>query len=56
MSFNKVYLPEKEELKKRLKEDREATLRWLQKADAFIGPSDSMRLVNKELAKENKNL
>ena len=43
MGFNKIYLPSVEDLKERLKEDKNGTIRWLQKADALIGQNDSIK-------------
>lgn len=41
MSFNKAYLPELDDLKKRAIKNFEGTAKWLKKTDCFIGPSDS---------------
>lgn len=41
MSFNKTYLPELDDLKKRAVENFEGTAKWLKKTDSFMGPSDS---------------
>ena len=41
MSFNKTFLPELQELQDRFKNNKESTINWLKKSDAFIGPAES---------------
>ena len=52
MSFNKIFLQEEKELKKRYAEDPEAFKRWINKADALIGPEKSMKFVEKIMKKK----
>lgn len=47
MSINKIYLQDVKELKKKYKEDPEGFKTRIKKADALIGPTDSMEYVHK---------
>jgi hypothetical protein len=49
MGFNKKYLPSLEEIKKKEEKDPEY-IRHLAKADALIGPTDSMDYVEAAIA------
>lgn len=51
MSFNKIYLQDLKELKADYKQDPKAFKRRMQKADALIGPNDSMKFVEKIMKK-----
>ena len=53
MGFNKKYVPELEELKRRLAEYPES-LRYYLNADALIGPVDSMRYLDEMAEKQRK--
>jgi hypothetical protein len=52
MGFNKVFLNELKEVKKQYTEDPEGFKRRIQKADALIGPTDSMKFVEKIMKKK----
>lgn len=57
MGFNKMYLPELSTLKKALQEDgqdrfTESWVRRLLKADAVIGPVESLRFLEQFINKE----
>jgi len=47
MSFNKIYLRELKEVKKEYSEDPEGFKRRMSKADALIGPTGSMKFIEK---------
>lgn len=51
MSFNKIYLQDLKELKEDYKQDPKAFKKRMQKADALIGPTDSMKFVEKIIKK-----
>jgi hypothetical protein len=53
MGFNKKYVPELEELKRRLAEHPESLRHYLN-ADALIGPVDSMRYIDEMAEKQKK--
>jgi hypothetical protein len=44
--MNKIYLQDVEELKRKYSEDPEGFVRKIRKADALIGPEDSMLFVD----------
>ena len=52
MGFNKAYLPSVQDLEKRLEDNRDGTIRWLRKTDAFIGSPESIKWVQ-ELLEQN---
>lgn len=54
MGFNKIILPDIKEMKERYKQEPKSTLNWIIKADAIIGPVESVRYVEKLLKKKNK--
>lgn len=54
MGFNKIMLPDLKEIKERYKKEPKSTLNWIMKADAIIGPEDSVRYVDKLLKKRTK--
>jgi hypothetical protein len=53
MGFNKIILPDVKEMKERYKQEPKSTLNWIMKADAIIGPVESVRYVEKLLKKKN---
>jgi len=55
MGFNKIFLPDAKELRKRYRDDPESIIRWLGKADAIIGPEDSVRYAEKVLKPKKRN-
>lgn len=52
MGFNKIILPDIKEMKERYKQEPKSTINWIMKADAIIGPEDSVRYANKLLKKK----
>ncbi len=52
MSFNKIYLQEVDEEKRRYEEDPKSFKKRIEKADSIIGPADSMKFVE-EVMKNN---
>jgi hypothetical protein len=54
MGFNKKYLSDLETLKKEYETSPTDFIRYMQKCDAFIGPSDSINFVNQILTSNNK--
>lgn len=52
MSFNKIYLRELKDVKKEYTEDPEGFKRRISKADVLIGPTSSMKFVEKIMKKK----
>lgn len=50
MGYNLIFLPDAKALRKRVKQDRETTIKWLKRADCYIGSESAQKLV-KELTK-----
>lgn len=50
MSYTHIHLPELKVLKERLKE-RPETIKYYSKYEAFVGPSDSVDYINKQIKK-----
>jgi hypothetical protein len=55
MSFNTIYLNEVKELKRQYAEDPESFKRRITKADALIGPTSSIKFVEKIMKGDEKN-
>ena len=55
MSYVKVYLPELDELKDRLESGNDKWIKFYAKHDAFIGSSESVDYLTKEIEKYYEN-
>ena len=55
MSYVKVYLPELNELKERIDSDNDKWIKFYAKHDAFIGSSESVEYLTKEIEKYYEN-
>lgn len=54
MGFNKMYVPELEELKKEIKNNPKL-LNYLQAADSLVGPSNSMEYIKEKIQEKIAN-